>query len=579
MTPYSYVLAALSGVQLSLLVWAGASLRGTRMKMPFVMLGASMLVVNLLQMFADESSGGVPLLSSISFLALLAVSPLCALAVLTVLRDDWLVQKPLLAVFMLLSVSPIAAYGLWAGWGAGQVYGVYFASVVPVVWLSLALAECIAVWARSSLRKNIAFACVTGVAFLILSGPVYAIELEAIGWSWAVGSLPAAPFAYAAFFWAARKKNPLAFDIPGGRIVKQAAESVEPGLHMIDERRPKHAIEFARMRALEGKPTWVFLRQEPENAKSIYGGSQVVAIPSSRNAALKVEATISCISTRVPRAVFLVQDTSYLVSNCGFAETREVLEAIALRAKKTGCIVLASFSGLTSSERRGLARLPGKYWKLPVLEEEIVAIVESEIGPAALHLLRLFCDSRRIRLEDLRVAHIPELQAFLSDTLMTLSLKPSDSRLMVSGRSQTEALSSKLAAYGHMSLASIAEGPWQSAASRNLEGGGWLVRATDFHLPGNARNEKGSYGGKIRNTYKEVLGKGGEAIYKQALRIIGATEAEIGPEDLATLIRTTEEIFGVLECYKDGLRDLGKMIERSPGLWDKLEALGGGSNA
>ena len=561
MNTYAAMLIILSFLQVPLTVRAAFVLRGRRLKVAFAALGVSLLTVNVVAALSLELGGTVVWLSSIGLLAMLFAHPLIAIAVIGVLCHGQPWNRPLAHTGILLSVTPVAVAGLSFGWGARDVYEIYYASVVPVIWLALPLAEATATWLGSDLRSDTAFACIMGITALVLSGPVYSLELQSLGFDWALGAIPASSFAYATLLWAAERANALPHRLPRHTREGGVVDGIAPGLHLLEERRPKHAVEFARSRAASGWPTWVFLRQEPEDARERYGDAQMVVIPARSHAAERVMTTAAAIMQARENAFILIDDVSFLVSNCGLPETADALSVIADISKRRKCVVVASVCNLTSAERRALASLPASYWKLPNLEEEVSALMESEIGPVGAHLLQLYCKSRKMRPQDLRLDQLPNLQEFLATAVKNLSLKPGDSRLWDSAGAQIDALTTKLESYRRMTLPELAGGPWPSATLKRRDGQDWIVRATDFHFGDGAAEERAGVGSKIRKAFADALGKSGETMFEQALRFMQKTERELTQEDLPSLIQTTEQILRLLEAPKANAKGEG---ERKP---------------
>jgi hypothetical protein len=578
MTFHSIFLAPLVFMQVAALIWAAVALKGARLKTVFILFGVCLLVANLVAALPGWPDLGGSWVGALGYIALLAVHPLAAGCVLAVLRDYWGRRRTLFISLAVVSMLPAMATGIALGWGPDAVYATYPVSIIPAMWLAFALAESIATWLHSSLKGEAAFACIVGMILLIVSGPVYSLELESVGWEHALGVIPAAPLAFAAFLWSAWKANPLTFKRPLVIANAHPPDGLQAGLHLLDEARPKYAAELVKRRARAGMPTWVFVRSESEDAKHRYGNAQLLKIPSSQHCALKVVKTIMLISREYPQSVFLIEDLSCLVCNSGLMESLEAMKAVSNHSRMNHCVTLASLSCLTRAEVREFAGLPAYYWKLPVVEEEIAAILHMELGPASHHMLRIFCNSKKMRMEDMMMYHILDLQEFLKRILTSLSRNPGDSKVLDSGLSQVGAIVSKLDRFRSITLDDLAKGPWPSASVTRRDKHGWLVKATDFGFGTGLGENASHYGGRARGAFEEALGEGGRALYEQTLQILGLDEKDIEPEDFPALYKTTEELLKLLESHESALRKVDKMLERSSELKEWLEVVGGSMN-
>jgi hypothetical protein len=578
MTFHSIFLAPLVFMQVAALITAAVALKGARLKIVFILFGVCLLVANLVAALPGWPDLGGSWLDGLGYIALLAVHPLTAGCVLAVLRDYRGRRQTFFISVAVVSLLPAMVAGIALGWGPDAVYATYPVSIIPAMWLAFALAESIATWLRSSLKREAAFACIAGTILLIVSGPVYSIELESVGWDRALGVIPAAPLAYVALLWSAWRANPLTFRRPLVSASARPPDGLQAGLHLLDEPRPKYAAELVKRRANASMPTWVFVRSEPEDAKHRYGNAQLLKIPSSQHCALKVVKTIMHISREYPQSVFLIEDLSYLMCNSGLTESLEAMKTVSNHSRMNHCVTLASLSCLTCAEVREFAALPAYYWKLPVVEEEIAAILHKELGPASHHILRIFCDSERMRLEDMMMHHIPNLQEFLTRILTSLSRNPGDSKILDSGLSQVDAVVSELDLFRSMTLDDLAKGPWPSASAARRDKHGWLVKATDFNFSTGLGEEAPDYGGRARGAFEETLGEGGRALYEQTLQILGLNERDLEPGDFPALYKTTEELLKLLKSHESALRRIDTMLERSSELKEWLEVAGGSMN-
>ena len=578
MTEYSEFLLFIVSTQIIATILATAMLRGAKLKAGFFAFGACLALANIPAALSGMMSTDGTWVAYAGYVALLAMHPLSAACVFAILRYDWgKISRP----FVLLAVASVASLsvaGLYFGWGPKNVYGTYVVSLIPVIWLAFALAETLASWLQSALKGELAFICTLAIVILILTGPIYSLELGALGFNEALGSVPAATLAFIALFLAGRKASFLPFVRPRVSSMARYADGIQTGLHFLDEKRPKYVAEFARRRADAGLPTWVFLRSESEDAKQRYGSSQLVRIPSHRQSALRIAKTIEYLSQRYPNSMFLIEDLSFILCNSGWRECMEALMAASNCAKAHRCVVLASLSCLTRAEVRELITLPSYYHRLPAPENEIAAIAERQLGPAAIHIFRMFCSSKKMRIEDFRMHHIEEFSGFMAGTLMRLSREPGDTKVLDSSILQMGALVSELENYRTQSLRSVTQGPWPSASVSRRDQRGWLVKATDFDFEDKPGEDKAEYGTKARLAFEEALGERGTELFEKTLRIMGVDENEVEPEDFPALYKTTAELLRLLEDHETAISKIDKMLERSSELKEWLEVAKGVGN-
>src|SRR5439155_6614007 len=130
-----------------------------------------------------------------------------------------------------------------AGYDLGNVYATAPLNWYLVLCLALPLGEAVAAWLRSVARMSHLFVLLAGAVVLVLTGPVYGFELQALGLAEGAGSNPGTPIAAALFALALTFANPLRVRaIPRG--ASRDGTFPPGGVVLADEARPKGTAHF-----------------------------------------------------------------------------------------------------------------------------------------------------------------------------------------------------------------------------------------------------------------------------------------------------------------------------------------------
>lgn len=437
------------------------------------------------------------------------------------------------AAFLLLGPVPVLAYFATAqGWTLETAYEGNPLGGYLVLCLGIALAETVYARLTSRLLATQSFWLSLGVVALIVGGPIYTYELQALGLPLSAGANVAAPVALGAFALVTLQADPLP---PSARIPKgpwAGSSSLRAGEAIaFEEIRPTYAIHTARSEAAKGRPTLLLARSAPSLTPRSFA---TATIPASRHAALRLLATASEFLAEHPGGLVVIPTLADVVALSGRLRAFESVIRLKHAVKDTHSSVVLSTAWLTDSERRNLKDLHLSLWSLPEPRREIEAILAQSFGSGASRLLEAFCRGHGLRPMDLSMDHVPALISFLDHTMadLTGAVEGSGGHGL---RVQVEAASSVLRSYAAQDASEVARGRWASRrapdAPRDL-----LVTAADYwkgkemeelFAAADAVSEREPLYERARAVFVEELGDAGEGVLRTQIARLGKK-----PEDL-----------------------------------------------
>ena len=476
--------------------------------------------------------------------------PLAALFLLLAIHGEDLLRR---YPYVLLLLAPAPVLG-WlappAGYDLGNAYATAPLNWYLVLCLALPLGEAVAVWLRTVARKAEMFLLLTGAVVLVLTGPVYGFELQAVGLAGGAGSNPGTPVAAALFALALTFANPLRVrevpkttssdgTFPPGRVV------------LADEARPKGTAHFVSVAIAAGRPALEVVRATAGPAAAETKAARALAaLAPSRWPASVVLATASEFLARHPGGLVYLRDLAYLATLEGLAAAKDVLLALRRTAAGTEASVVASLSLFTPAERRELLALPGvTAVRLPDPTAEFEAILAASLGGGATQLLRSFSARAHRRIEDLTYEDLPAIQDFLGTALRELARAPGDEPVITGWRKTLDRVNLELDRFARKSLQETAAGPWPSEARAAGGSGGLVVKAADYWkgreldevlrvVTQHADRER--FGERVRTAFVQAFGRAGEHIFESELKRLGKTAGDLAPGDVARLAAASD---------------------------------------
>jgi hypothetical protein len=517
-------------------------LRRTLAKLAFVALLVDFVVMT--SAFAGIELGALgPGWAPVALWSFVLSHPLAALFLLLAIHgEDLLRRHPY--VLLLLAPAPVLAWlAPPAGYDLGNAYATAPLNWYLVLCLALPLGEAVAVWLRTVARKSEMFALLTGAVVLVLTGPVYGFELQAVGLAEGAGSNPGTPVAAALFALALTFANPLRVrEVPRGT----SRDGTFPPGHVLlaDEARPKGTSHFVSRAVAAGRPTLEVVRGVPGIKPPATGSRALAAIVPSRWPASVVLATASEFLARHRGGLVYLRDLAYLATLEGLAAAKDVLLALRRTAAGTQASVVASLSLFTPAERRELLALPGvTAVRLPDPAPEFEAILAASLGGGASQLLRSFSTRAHRRVEDLTYEDLPAIQGFLGTALRELARAPGDEPVITGWRKTLDRVNLELDRFARKSLQETAAGPWPSEARAGASGE-LVVKASDYWkgreldevlrvVTQNADRER--FGERVRTAFVQAFGRAGDHIFESELKRLGKTPGDLAPRDVARL--------------------------------------------
>jgi len=249
------------------------------------------------------------------------------------------------------------------------------------------------------------------VLFLI-SGPVYAYEVEAVGFPDLVGYLPLAPVVLFLVVESARKVDAYPLGLRRQAPVLGAIRYRLPTgkVLFLAETRSKYARAAFASGVDGGLPSLLITSDEALQARR---SSPTDAIPLKTDATgrTRLVHTAFEFSARTGRGIIYLEDFGELLANAGPEAALSTVRQMERAVRGTGITFLVSASLLTKEE---IETLPAKGFEvlgLPDVEVEAAAVLRQTVGGEA--LLQAYATHTQRRLEDLDLRDLPLLRDFL----------------------------------------------------------------------------------------------------------------------------------------------------------------------
>ena len=547
MIEYAILLVAGVVADAWLAAYAGLRLRRSLARLALVALLLDFVVMT--GAFAGIQLGGLgDEWAPVALWAFVLSHPLAALFILLgVHGEDLLRRYPY--VFLLMVPAPIlAVLAPPSGYDLANVYATPPLNWYLVLCLALPLGETVAAWLRSVARKSELFVLLAGAVVLVLTGPVYGFELQAVGLDALAGSNPGTPVAAALFALALTFANPMALP----RIPKGTSKDphFSPGkVILADEARPKGTSHFVGLAVSEGRPTLEITRRTAGAPPSATGPRGIAALGPGRWPASVVLATVSEFLARHPGGLVYLRDLAYLATLEGLPAAKDVVLALKRTVHGTPGTVVGSLSFFFAPERRELIALPGiTAIRLPDPAVEFEAVLATSLGGGGGQLLKSFASRTRRRVEDLTYEDLPEIQGFLATALRELARAPGDEPVVKGWRKTLDRVNLDLDKFARKSLQETAAAPWPSEA-RGRVSEEFVVRASEYWkgreidevlqvVTQHAERER--FGERVRTAFVQAFGRAGEHIFESELKRLGKTAGDLAPGDVARLAAASD---------------------------------------
>ena len=546
MSLYPLVLIAAIVADAWFAAYALLRLRRTLARFAFVALLLDFIVMTAAVAGTELGALG-PAWAPVALWAFVLAHPLTALFLLLAVHGEDLLRRYPYVLLLLAPVPVFAGLAPPAGYDVGNAYEIAPLSWYLILCLALPLGEAVAAWLRSVARRSELFLLITGAIVLVLTGPVYGFELDALGLVEGAGSNPGTPIAAALFALALTFANPLLM-----RKVPKAASvdpSIPPGAVLLaDEPRSKASAHFAGLAIAAGRPTLEIVRRTARTTEG-EGSVAVVGMEPARWTGSTVLATASEFLARHPGGLVYLRDLSYLATLAGLPAAKDVLLALRRTVAGTKGTVFASLALLTPEERRELLALPGvTSVRLPDPAVEYEAILGWSLGGGAAQLLRAFAGGEHRRAADLTYEDLPAIQRFLEAALAELARAPGDAPLITGWRKTLDRVNLDLDRFVRKPLQEAAAGPWPSETRRKGKEE-LVVRASDY-WKGRELDEvlqavshtadRAKFAERVRTAFILVLGRTGDHLFESEVKRIGKSANDLGPEDVPRLADAAE---------------------------------------
>jgi len=510
--------------------------------------------------FAGIEHGGLgPEWGPVALWAFVLSHPLAAIFLLLAIHgEDLLRRYPY--VFLLLVPAPVLAWlAPPSGYALANVYATPPLNWYLVLCLALPLGEAVAACLRSVARKSELFVLLAGAVVLVLTGPVYGFELQAVGLDALAGSNPGTPVAAALFALALTFANPL----PVRAVPKGAARDPHfpPGRVLVaDEARPKGTSHFVALAVAEGRPTLEVVRAPSGTPPCGTGARGIAALAPSRWPACVVLSTASEFLARHPGGLVYIRDLAYVASLEGLPAAKDVLLALRRTVHGTPATVVASLALFTPAERREIIAIPGVTpVRLPDPAAEFEAVLATSLGGGGAQLLKSFASRAHRRVEDLTYGDLPAIQGFLETALRALARAPGDEPVIRGWRKTLDRVNLDLDRFARRSLQETAAAPWPSEA-RGRTSEEFVVRASEYWkgreidevlqvVTQHAERER--FGERVRTAFVQVLGRTGDHLFESELRRLGKSAADLAPGDVPRLAEAAETAIASLGSALD----------------------------
>lgn len=468
---------------------------------------------------------------------MLLAHALTAILVVGLIHGETLPRRRRAALLLLGPVPVLAYLASSQGWTVRTAYEGNLLGGYLVLCLGLALAETVHARLTSRLYAAQSFWLSLGVVSLIVGGPIYAYELQALGVASSSGGNFAPPLALAAFALVTLQADPFPTSsriAPGpwpGSASLPAGEAI-----VFEEARPKYAIRAARTEAASGRSTLILGRATP---RLTAGGLATATIVPSRQAALRLLGTASEFLAEHPGGLAVVPDLGDIVAMSGRLRTFEAIIRLKHVCRGTRSTVILSTWLLSDPERKGLKDLRLTWWSLPEPAREIEAILAQSFGSGGGRLLDAFCRAHGLRREDVSTDHVPGLVAFLRESVSDLT-KAVEGGAGHALDTLAEAASSTLRAFSEQGATEAARGRWPSR--RTAEGEGeWLVTSGEYwkgkeieelFAAADETSDREPLFERARSVFVEQLGDAGESVLRTQIARLGKRPEDLDKKDL-----------------------------------------------
>ncbi len=471
---------------------------------------------------------------------LVLAQPLTAVLVLGLVHGETLPRhRPL--VFALLALAPVVVLLTpSADWGVAHAYEPNLLGAYLIVCLGVALAEAAYLRMTSALFAADAFWLAFGVVLLIVGGPIYSLEFQDLGILSAAGSNAAAPVALALFAFVLFHSEPFAAPRPAGGTAWDGAGAPSPGTTIVlDESRPKYALDLAARAAENGAPLLVVARGDAAMNPALPSA----VLSPTRSAAARSLGTVAEFFTRSRGGLAVLPDLSEIAMLSGWPRTREAFSRLTGVARSTGGRLIVSTTHLTSEEKQDLRGQDFPFWTLPDPSIEFESVLAPSFGGGAGRLLDAFCRAEGVRRQDLTLRHAEPFLVFLDRAVAELGVSAADASARSGLRSQTGVAAAALRAFASRTPEDLSKGAWPSrsghGADRDL-----LVTAADYwkgkemeelFTTASDLGERESLSERARAVFVEQLGDAGEGMFRSELAKLGRTPTDLRPEDVTRL--------------------------------------------
>ncbi len=579
MIEYDLVLAAGVAVDAWLLFFV--VLRGHRpwLQATFAALALT-VIVNAVGFIGIDQGFFAPSWEPVVLATLILSHPLSTILVLGLIHGGFLPRRRPVA-FLLLGVVPwfvLIGPGL-DGSGRG-VYDLTPVGAFLVVCFGIALAEPLYQRITSRLRSADATWLLAGVIALVVGGPVYSYELEALGLPFTGGSNLAFPLALAAFALVATRTDPFRV-APRGKSRPWTRESplAFGRVFAIDEARPAYVLDIVVREASAGRPVLLLARASAPEAGT--RGLAVGRVEPGRHVASRVLTSASEFMARSPGSLVAVVDIGDVALLSGWESTREALFGLRAVAIGTKSTLLVSVVGLLSGESDDLRNAHLTWWTLPDPATEIEAILAESFGTGSARLLEYFAGPRGLHRAGLTVEHVPALVDFLNRALAGFGRSVSDPLAIQGLRIQTEAAVRGLRAFAARSPSDLAAGGWPSRSA--AAGDRALVVTARDYWKGREMDELFVAASEItrpeplferaRTVFREHLGEPGEGMLQFELAKLGRRPDELRSEDLTRLADRVAEDLVAMATVVDVPQEKRSLHEKVESIRRRLEAI------
>src|SRR6266571_2327930 len=496
---------------------------------------------------------------------MLLSNALTAILVLSLIHGETLPRRRAASFLVLAPVPVLAFLAPLQGWTASTAYEGSVLGGFMVVCLGIALAETLYVRFTSRLFAAPSFWLALGIIALIVAGPVYTYELEALGTPIVAGANLATPVALAGFAVVALQADPFAAS-PRPRGGRSEAGSFQDGEEIVfDEDRPKYTIRSALDESGRGRSTLVLGRTAP---------------PLTGGAALAALTTASEFLAASPGGVVVLEDVAGLSVLSGWDATLETIIRLRHVARETRSTVVLATSRLTRAERTSLQDRHLPWWTLPDPATELDAILSQSFGSGASRLLDSFGRAHGLRRGELTADHVPALVAFLQRALSELS-GAVEGTAAHGLRVQFEAAASVLRSFAAQRPEELARGKWPSRTAGG-PGADLLVTAADYwrgkemeelFAAADAVVEREPLFEKARAVYVEQLGDAGESVLRSQLDRLGRRPEDLRKADLVRIADRASVDLGALADIVDVPQERARIQKQIDSIRQRLELI------